>query len=157
MPDVTTTPPATPIDVNPEPEPKQGKKRPRQRKRARQAISIVLENSGSVARDHLASERTFLAYIRTSLLFASTGVALVQLFAIASPSTPLTRFARPLGATLVIFALVVLAFGVRRYFLVQNLLTQGKFPLTRISPAALAAVTAIIIIIVFAILVSSRN
>ncbi|KAG6867098.1 hypothetical protein C0993_006852 [Termitomyces sp. T159_Od127] len=150
--DVTTTPPATPIDVGPEPEPKQGKKRPRPRKRARQAISIVLENSGSVARDHLASERTFLAYIRTSLLFASTG-----LFAIASPSTPLTRFARPLGATLVIFALVVLAIGVRRYFLVQNLLTQGKFPLTRITPATLATVTAIIIIIVFAILVLSRK
>ncbi|KAG5639862.1 hypothetical protein DXG03_002776, partial [Asterophora parasitica] len=36
--------------------------------------SLVLENSGSVARDHLASERTFLAYVRTSLLLATTGV-----------------------------------------------------------------------------------
>lgn len=36
--------------------------------------SLYLENAGSVARDHLASERTFLAYIRTSLLFATTGV-----------------------------------------------------------------------------------
>lgn len=35
---------------------------------------LVLENSGSVARDHLASERTFLAYVRTSLAIASTGV-----------------------------------------------------------------------------------
>jgi len=34
----------------------------------------VLENSGSVARDHLASERTFLAYVRTSLALASAGV-----------------------------------------------------------------------------------
>ena len=30
--------------------------------------------TGSVARDHLASERTFLAYARTSLTIASTGV-----------------------------------------------------------------------------------
>lgn len=37
-------------------------------------ISLTLENSGSVARDHLASERTFLAYVRTSLAIASTGV-----------------------------------------------------------------------------------
>ena len=36
--------------------------------------TLVLENSGSVARDHLASERTFLAYVRTSLAIASTGV-----------------------------------------------------------------------------------
>lgn len=36
--------------------------------------SLILENSGSVARDHLASERTFLAYVRTSLAIASTGV-----------------------------------------------------------------------------------
>lgn len=36
--------------------------------------ALVLENSGSVARDHLASERTFLAYVRTSLAIATTGV-----------------------------------------------------------------------------------
>ena len=36
--------------------------------------NLILENSGSVARDHLASERTFLAYMRTSLTIASTGV-----------------------------------------------------------------------------------
>ena len=37
-------------------------------------LLLTLENSGSVARDHLASERTFLAYARTSLTIASTGV-----------------------------------------------------------------------------------
>ena len=36
--------------------------------------SLTLQNSGSVARDHLASERTFLAYVRTSLTIASMGV-----------------------------------------------------------------------------------
>lgn len=38
------------------------------------SLNLTLENSGSVARDHLASERTFLAYVRTSLAIASTGV-----------------------------------------------------------------------------------
>lgn len=38
------------------------------------SVSLTLENSGSVARDHLASERTFLAYMRTSLAIASSGV-----------------------------------------------------------------------------------
>jgi len=36
--------------------------------------TLTLKNSGSVARDHLASERTWLAYVRTSLAIASTGV-----------------------------------------------------------------------------------
>ncbi|KAG8700768.1 hypothetical protein FRC08_004458 [Ceratobasidium sp. 394] len=38
---------------------------------------MVLENSGSVARDHLANERTWLAYVRTSLAIASTGVGML--------------------------------------------------------------------------------
>ena len=40
------------------------------------SLSLTLRNTGSVARDHLASERTFLAYVRTSLSFASAGVGL---------------------------------------------------------------------------------
>jgi hypothetical protein len=36
--------------------------------------ALTLQNQGSVARDHLASERTFLAYVRTSLAIASTGI-----------------------------------------------------------------------------------
>lgn len=39
-----------------------------------QSISLCLQNSGSVARDHLASERTFLSYVRTSLAIVSAGV-----------------------------------------------------------------------------------
>lgn len=38
------------------------------------AVGLVLENKGCVARDHLASERTYLAYVRTSLACANAGV-----------------------------------------------------------------------------------
>jgi hypothetical protein len=37
-------------------------------------ISLVLEDSGNVARDHLASERTFLSYVRASLTIVSAAV-----------------------------------------------------------------------------------
>ncbi|KAI9931900.1 hypothetical protein ASPWEDRAFT_494153 [Aspergillus wentii DTO 134E9] len=48
--------------------------------------SLELENKGSVARDHLALERTFLAWLRTSLAFASIGIAVTQLFRLNSSS-----------------------------------------------------------------------
>jgi hypothetical protein len=50
--------------------------------KVRKWVELRLENSGSVARDHLASERTFLAYVRTSLAIASSGVGEFLLFII---------------------------------------------------------------------------
>ena len=85
--------------------------------------TLVLQNKGSVARDHLASERTFLAYVRTSLGMASAGVALIQLFTMAdlvSKSTgvplpdvnqKLQKFAAPLGLSAVGMAIIVLLIG----------------------------------------------
>lgn len=94
--------------------------------------SLTLENSGSVARDHLALERTFLAYMRTSLTIAGTGVgactlirhliklflnfysaALVQLFTISSGSNEqLRKFTHPLGATVIVIGMLTLLTGV---------------------------------------------
>ncbi|KAL4879382.1 hypothetical protein BJY04DRAFT_220234 [Aspergillus karnatakaensis] len=53
--------------------------------------SLELENKGSVARDHLALERTFLAWLRTSLAFASIGIAVTQLFRLSNTSTQNAR------------------------------------------------------------------
>ncbi|KAF8074078.1 hypothetical protein FPV67DRAFT_1409837, partial [Lyophyllum atratum] len=118
-------------------------------------------NSGSVARDHLASERTFLAYVRTSLLLATTGVALVQLFTVASYNPDvgsalirIRKFARPLGATLIAVGLLVLTVGVRRYFLIQTFLTKGLFPVTRFAVAGLTTILTIVIVVIFGVLVT---
>ncbi|KAF8148193.1 hypothetical protein B0H34DRAFT_778410 [Crassisporium funariophilum] len=123
--------------------------------------ALVLENSGSVARDHLASERTFLAYVRTSLALASMGVALVQLFTIAEltskstgvplPDTSkrLQKFARPLGIVAVMFAFIVLMIGVYRFFRVQHALPEKKFPTARFSIVFISFVLGGINVVVF--------
>lgn len=100
-------------------------------------LSLVLENKGNVARDHLASERTYLAYVRTSLACASAGIALVQLFSLAGSSPSGTssliaqKYARPLGATVVLFGIAILFLGLARYFTVQAAMLRGYFPVAR--------------------------
>lgn len=80
----STEDPFTPVfsdddDVEPPPGKGKGKETPREEARWRKSLRegklmLSLENSGNVARDHLASERTFLAYVRTSLTMSSAGV-----------------------------------------------------------------------------------
>ncbi|KAI9449575.1 hypothetical protein BJY52DRAFT_1419936, partial [Lactarius psammicola] len=127
------------------------------------SLSLTLQNTGSVARDHLASERTFLAYVRTSLSFASAGVALIQLFRISvntSANSSLNnkasaaQYARPLGATLIGFGIAVLGVGTLRYFAVQRALPQGFFPAARLSVFVQAVSLAGLIGVVFGILVA---
>ncbi|KAI0793030.1 hypothetical protein BC629DRAFT_1242195, partial [Irpex lacteus] len=112
---------------------------------------LILENSGSVARDHLASERTFLAYMRTSLTIASTGVALVQLFTISAETTNkhLEKFSRPLGAVIIVIGLGVLFLGLVRYFTIQNALVGGNYPVARVSTILLSVVMAAVTVAVF--------
>ncbi|KIJ54900.1 hypothetical protein M422DRAFT_84905, partial [Sphaerobolus stellatus SS14] len=138
--------------------------------------SLQLENSGSVARDHLANERTWLAYVRTSLAIAGTGVgestsfytcpypyafpALVQLFAIATSRSnslnglSLQRFARPLGATTVGLGFVVLCIGVYRYFLIQHAMTQGNFPAARSTIIMISSGLAALAAVIFGVLIA---
>jgi len=123
---------------------------------------LVLENSGSVARDHLASERTFLAYVRTSLAIASAGVALVQLFTISSSSGSeasalAKKYARPLGSVSVCLGIAVLLIGILRYFTVQQALTRGKFPVARLMIGGIALTLLAIVTAIFAALVTGHR
>lgn len=112
--------------------------------------SIELENKGSVARDHLALERTFLAWLRTSLAFASIGIAITQLFRLnttsegssgSDPYKHLRQMGKPLGATFLGISIVMLGVGFHRYFESQHWIIRGKFPASRGSILVVALIT----------------
>ena len=70
---IGAAPPPPPSAPPPQAPPAAAPSAPRNRKKWR-GLVFELENRGSVARDHLASERTFLAWLRTSLGLASIGI-----------------------------------------------------------------------------------
>ena len=90
-----------------------------------------LPNTGSLARDLLASERTFLAWARTGLGFIALGVALekVEAFAAISPtllhlSDSRTKLA---AGILVGTGSLTVVHGTVRYYGALRLLQEGKF------------------------------
>ncbi|KAG9248828.1 hypothetical protein BJ878DRAFT_265107 [Calycina marina] len=116
--------------------------------------SIELENKGSVARDHLALERTFLAWVRTSLAFASIGIAITQLFRLntttaangSDPYADLRQMGKPLGTTFLGISILMLGVGFHRYFEAQHWIIRGKFPASRGGVALVAAITAALVV-----------
>ncbi|KAJ7091900.1 hypothetical protein B0H15DRAFT_179727 [Mycena belliarum] len=111
-------------------------------------------NTGSVARDHLASERTFLAWLRTGLGFVALGIAIERFsqldLAEILPVKP--AHARRGGgladsSDVLVGALLgtgggSIAYGTARYFSTMRLLERGQFRPAYYGAGALGAAVA---------------
>ncbi|CAD6565587.1 MAG: hypothetical protein ASARMPRED_007350 [Alectoria sarmentosa] len=99
----------------------------------------VLKNSGSTARDHLASERTFLSWLRTGLGFVALGIAVERFsqFELVPPSpAPLadkgtSEDQKDKSEDLVLGLLATgsgsIVYGTTRYFSNMRMLEKGLY------------------------------
>lgn len=125
----------------------------------------TVPNVDSLARDHLANERTFLAWSRTGMAFVALGVAVDQVRKVrddvddesvagAVGGRPPVRVARSISwADWAEHAPSVMTVGVGgmfltystiRYYNVQRALLNGQFPVNRGGIAAVVASTALL-------------
>lgn len=119
----------------------------------------------------METERTFLAWLRTSLAFASIGIAVTQLFRLNTSlpdsnddvvnTDPLRHVGKPLGATFLAISILILILGYRRYFLAQEWVMKGKFPASRgtiiVVSIVAFAIMALSLVVVIVIQPTSRD
>jgi putative membrane protein len=96
--------------------------------------------TGNRARDHLANERTYLAWLRTALGLAATGA----LFAKVSDASTTTRTLSVVVSSLI--SVAVLAYGTRRYYEVARDLEEGRFRVTGRSPVVITVGVAVVLV-----------
>lgn len=119
--------------------------------------SLLLENKKSVARDHLASERTFLAWLRTSLSLASVGTGAAQLLKLSAgheDSPMVSRISKGLGLCFMLSAIICLLIGTIRFYVIQQLLTVDEFPGSRLGVFILLSLVISLCVAVFAIVMA---
>ena len=100
---------------------------------ARSMVRDVVENIDSTARDHLANERTFLAWVRTALGLVGLGVLLERLGAGSDQGIAVAA-----GVGFISFGGLTLIYAVSRYLWVARHLERGMFPVAIRGPIVIA-------------------
>lgn len=92
-------------------------------------------NVGSLARDHMANERTVLAWIRTGLALIAIGLAFSKF---ASGYTSILH-----GSLLILLGIVFLIYSGVRYYEIKEALKDGKFVINETALYILLSITII--------------
>jgi putative membrane protein len=107
-----------------------------------------IENRDSTARDHLASERTFLAWVRTALGVVGLGVIIGKLVESEGLVAEIT------GLALIGFGAVMLIYAVVRFHRLSQIMEQGRYEVSYWGPTLVAIVSLMIAIGAVALIVS---
>ncbi|EEQ33339.1 conserved hypothetical protein [Microsporum canis CBS 113480] len=115
-------------------------------------------------RDHFALERTYLAYMRTSLTFAILGVLIAQLFSlnhavVHNPQFGFHRVGKPLACVCHALAILVALAGAYRFWRQQDALARGKVYAggRELNFIALISAGIIMVIFILVIMISAKR
>ncbi|GMI11475.1 hypothetical protein TrVE_jg10553 [Triparma verrucosa] len=90
------------------------------------AATKVVQNSGSTARDHLANERTLLAWVRTAVALLALGIAIAK-FSQSDDAQNDRTSGSVVGGLLVCQGSVLIFYAQRRYEDVARRLEAGDY------------------------------
>ena len=108
------------------------------------------DNLGSAARDQLANERTFLAWVRTALGLIGLGVVMAKL--LEDPTLALVG-----GLSFVAWGAGILVYSIVRYRTVTELLERGKYRPARGGPLIIVGTgLPVVIVAVVVLLMTAR-
>lgn len=120
---------------------------------------IEMEVPWESARDHLALERTYLAYYRTSMQLALASVIVSQLFILNHSANPHPSFGyhvlgRPLAATLASLAIAVAVMGWVRWWRWQRTLLRGKALVGGADITSMAILWGLLLVVLFGLMLA---
>lgn len=104
--------------------------------------------SGNRARDHLANERTYLAWLRTALAVVALGAVLAKL---PGARTSSVDAAATIALT---FGIIAIGYGTRRYYLVRRDLERLEFTPAGRGPLVVSVVACLCAVAVFVLLLA---
>ncbi|MGL5084017.1 MAG: YidH family protein [Microcoleaceae cyanobacterium] len=87
----------------------------------------VLKKTSERARDHLANERTYLAWMRTAIALTGFGVLIARLRYLVSPETPGTGNGWALGLLFALTGLLTVLFSTWHYFSVLRAIEKNAY------------------------------
>ncbi|MEX0796863.1 MAG: DUF202 domain-containing protein [Acidimicrobiia bacterium] len=96
--------------------------------------------SGSLARDHLANERTFLSWIRTSLAFVGLGILVAELVEVEGTKAELV------GLGLIVVGAVSAVSATARYLRLARHLDEGLYESSTFGPLFVGLITIVVAI-----------
>ncbi len=110
--------------------------------------SPILPNNGSRARDHLANERTYLAWVRTALGIIGLGVLVEKLIELQGVAAEIA------GLSMVAMGAAALVYATFRYERVRRQLEEGMFQTASTGPIVITALGLImtVVAVVFVLL-----
>ncbi|KAG5216926.1 DUF202 domain-containing protein [Trichophyton interdigitale] len=115
-------------------------------------------------RDHFALERTYLAYMRTSLTFAMVGVLIAQLFSlnhavVHNADFGFHRVGKPLACVCHLLAILVAVAGAYRFWRQQHALARGRVHTggREVNFIGLVSAAVVAVIFVLVIMISARR